>query len=210
MDQQLGSARVTVTVPFSDPLQKFISVAPLPSTQVTIYRAVGDSLTDYALLFDGKVQRVGMANKVVSAECSPSGKLSARLPHLVYQSYCNWTVFDCGCGLNAEDWAVPIYSVTVTGASLVSASFAAYADGYFTQGRIYYDGDWRFVTSHTGNTITLQIPFSVDLITGADVIAYPGCDGAPATCRTKFDNFLDHHISMPYIPSSNPVIWGFK
>ena len=209
MDQQLGSARVTVSIPFTDPLKQYVGIVPLPSTNIKIYRAVQNSLADYAQLFDGTVQRVTMENKVISAECTPSGKLAVRLPHIVYQSYCNWTVFDCNCGLIAADWDVAV-EVTIDGANLVSATFASFADGYFTQGRIYYDGDWRFVTSHVGNTVSLHVPFGSSLVNGATVTAYPGCDGAPATCRTKFNNFTTRHVSMPYIPSHNPVVWGFK
>lgn len=209
VDQQLGSARVSITVPFTDPLKKYIGVVPLPSTRVAIYRAIANSLGDYALVFDGMIQRVGISDKVISAECSPSGKLAARLPHIVYQSYCNWTVFDCNCGLDINDWGVAA-EVTVSGATLISATFAAYADTYFTQGRVYFDGDWRFVTSHVGNTLTLQIPFGSDLTSGLSVTAYPGCDGSPSTCKTKFDNFATRHVSMPYIPSHHPIVWGFK
>lgn len=209
MDARPGSAKVTVSVPLSEPIQSYISASPLPSTNIKIYRAVASSLSDYALLFDGMVKQVSGANKILSAECSPAGKLTARLPHIVYQSFCNWQVFDCYCGLDATAYAVPA-TVTVSGSTLVSGTFAAYADDYFTQGRILYDGDFRFVTSHVGNTITLHVPFSASLITGSAVTAYPGCDGKPATCKTKYNNFATRHVSMPYIPSHNPVIWSFK
>ena len=209
VDRELGSARVSIGMFISDPLQKYISATPLPSTNVEIYRAVSSSLADYALLFEGAIQRISMANRVVTADCGQSGKLRARLPHIVYQSYCNWSLFECGCGLDAESWAVPA-SITVAASTLVSPTFASYADGWFTQGRVLYDGDYRWITNHVGNTISLQIPFGPGLATGLTVVAYPGCDGQPATCRTKFDNFTVRHISMPYIPSHNPVIWGFK
>jgi uncharacterized phage protein (TIGR02218 family) len=208
VDREPGSARVNVTMFVSDPLKKYISATPIPSTRVEIWRAVSSSLSDYVLMFEGIVQRFTAANGVLTVECGQSGKLRVRLPTLVHQSFCNWQVFDCGCGLDPTLWDVPA-EVTVSASTLISGTFAGYANGYFTQGKIYYDGDYRFITNHEGNTIWLQIPFQ-SLASGSTVVAYPGCNGSPKTCKTKFNNFDDRHLSMPYIPSHNPVVWGFK
>lgn len=206
---QPGGSKVSLLFPMSDPMKKFISNYPLPSTVVQIYQAVSSDLTQYALFFEGKIMKVSVAGKVMTAECAVDDALSTMLPHIVYQSYCNWQVFDCDCGLTASDYEVPAV-VTVSASSLISATFATYESGWFTQGRIRVGGDYRFVTNHDGSQVDLQIPFGADVITGGTVYAYPGCDGAPATCRTKFNNFTVRHVSMSYIPSHNPIIWGFK
>jgi uncharacterized phage protein (TIGR02218 family) len=136
-------------------------------------------------------------------------ELSAMLPEIVYQSFCNWTLFDCNCGLRSQDYELSAI-VTVSESSMTSSIFATYENGYFTQGRIRFGGDFRFITNHLGSKVDLQIPFGSELVNGSTVYAIPGCNGAPATCKTKFNNFDLRHVSMPYIPTRNPVIWGFK
>lgn len=212
VDQELGSAKVSVSAYMSDPLSSYIGTTPLPSTKVDIYRAVAESMSDYALLFSGVVQRVSGSNKIITAECIQAAKLQSRLPNIINQSYCNWQVFDCDCGLDDSSWAVgatvsEIISGAGSGYRIYSPTFALFADGWFTQGKVYFDGDFRFVTNHTGNALTLHVPFGAGFGVGSSVTAYPGCDGSPSTCLNKF-NRRTHHCSMPYIPSHNPVIWG--
>lgn len=204
-----GSSKVSVYFPLSDPLKRFISNFPLPKTTVKIYRALGtDWPSSYALLFDGKVMRASISNKVITAECAIDDALSMVMPQVVYQSFCNWQVFDCGCLLAPEPFTVTV-AVTVDGRSLISSEFARYTSGHFTGGKVYHSGDYRFITNHAGATIDMQIPFGPQLVTGQSVSVTPGCDGSPETCSSKFNN-RDRHLSMPYIPSHNPVLWGFK
>jgi uncharacterized phage protein (TIGR02218 family) len=206
---QPGESKVTLTFPVIDPIITYLSSYPMPSTAVQIYRATRSTLSNYVLLFDGKIKRVSAVGRVISADCFVDDELSAMLPNIVYQSYCNWALFDCGCGLSVSDYEVAAV-VTVGGSSLTSPTFSTFAKDYFTQGRIRFGGDFRFITGHDGAQVDLQIPFGSELTTGLTVYAVPGCDGAPATCRTKFNNFDTRHVSMPYIPSHNPVVWGFK
>lgn len=206
--KQIGDSKLTITFPLSEPLLKYISAYPLPSTTVDIYRAVYSSLSQYAFLFSGKVKRASFSNKVISAECSVDDEMSAMLPHIVYQSYCNWQVFDCNCGLNSANYMVSA-AVTINDTALVSSVFATYPLEYFTQGWVLFDGDMRFIVGHAGAYIYLQLPFSSALATGNTVSVFPGCDGAPATCIAKYNNW-NHWLGMAYIPSRNPVVWGFK
>lgn len=206
VDRELGSSKVTVSALLWPPFRSIFAASPLPSTYVEIYRAVTEELTSYAKLFSGTVKRSSVKDKIISAECVQTTRLAAKLPKIVYQSNCNWQVFDCDCALSADDWDVGAV-VTVSSASLISATFALFADGYFTQGRVYYNGDFRFITAHSGSTVTLQAPFS-DLVTGGSVVVYPGCDGLLTTCQTKFNNRA-RFCGMRLIPSHNPVVWGF-
>jgi len=206
-----GESRVTLRFPLSDPLQEFISAFPPPSTEVNIYKAVYEDLTQYALIFSGKVRKTSIKDKMISVECSIDDEMAVMMPTIIYQSYCNWQVFDCDCGLLEEDYRVTavISSLSDSGRELISSAFSVYAADWFTQGRIQFGGDHRFVVDHSGSTVKLQLPFPSSLAAGATVYAFPGCDGSPSTCKTKFDNFL-RICAMPYIPSHNPVLWGFK
>lgn len=206
--KQFGDSKVTITFPLSDPLLRYLSTYPFPSTVVDIYRAVYSDLSQYALLFSGKVKKASFSNKIISAECAIDYEITTILPHIVYQSYCNWQVFDCYCLLDSETYKVNA-AVTVDGSSLISSTFATYASGHFTQGWVSFEGDVRFITNHEGSKIDLQIPFSSALTTGETVSAYPGCDGSPRTCIDKYNNF-DRWLGMSYIPSRNPVVWGLQ
>lgn len=206
--KQPGESKVTITFPMAEPIQKYISAYPLPSTSVDIYRAVKSSMSQYALLFSGKVRKATFNNKIISAECWIDDEMSNMLPYVVHQSYCNWQVFDCNCKLEKEDYKVTAV-VTVSGNSLISSTFATYAVGHFTQGWVLFQGDMRFITNHAGSQIDLQLSFGSSLVDGSTVYVYPGCDGAAATCIDKYDNFRNW-CGMPYIPSHNPALWGFQ
>ena len=208
--KQIGESKVNITFALANPLLKYLSAYPLPSTSIQVFRAVGNDLSQYALLFDGKVRRTSFTNKTIIAESTVDDEMSAMVPNIVYQSYCNWQVFDCDCGLLSGSYEV-VATVTLDsdGASLISSTFATYESGYFTQGWVKFDGDMRFITNHAGSRIDLQVPFGPNLVNGSGVYAYPGCDGHPDTCTNKFNNF-NKWLGMFYIPSHNPVVWGFK
>lgn len=208
-DTDFSNVSVTIYAPVTSGWERFISNAPLEPTSVTIYRALRDDLTDYAIIFDGDVMTVGFRDRVAQARCdSSSNILNYETPRLVYQSYCNHELFDSGCGLDYTEYLVDA-TVTVSGGGKVlsSATFDTYADDYFRIGRCIFEGDERLITDHTGTDISIVIPFSASLITGSEVTVLPGCDGSPTTCKS-FNNFQAHYLGMPYIPSKNPVVWG--
>jgi uncharacterized phage protein (TIGR02218 family) len=120
-------------------------------------------------------------------------------------------VYDSGCGLDDTVWRVAATITQVSGSMLVASAFGDYDNDYFKGGWITYGQDMRLVTSHTKSSasVTLQIPFDSRMYVGASVWTYPGCDGAPSTCKNKFNNILKF-LGMPYIPSRNPILWGFR
>jgi uncharacterized phage protein (TIGR02218 family) len=208
-----GDSKVSISFPVAAPIKEHIASYPIQNVWVKIFQAIDPAMTSYALLFEGKIKKVSLQGKIITAECGIDDDLSQMLPHIVYQSYCNWTVFDRNCGLEDNAWAVTaaITGQTDGGMYIVSPVFATYENGWFTQGRVVYDGDARFAIWHEGSTVCLQVPFTAGAgVVGNSVTAYPGCDGNPSTCKTKFNNFLLRHVSMPYIPCNNPVLWGFK
>lgn len=212
-DSTFGSVGVKITAQLIDTFSQYVANQPITPTRIKIYRAISSDLTDYVVLFSGQVKEVTIAGNKAQATCeSKSLYLSKRLPTIIYQAYCNHDVFDAGCGLNANSWKVTGSLTGVSGSTITSSSWsnaAGYEDGYWTGGRVVVGSDMRLVIDHTDDTLTLQIPFGSSVITGTSVDAYPGCDGSPQVCKNKFDN-LDKFLGMPYIPSRNPVIWGFK
>lgn len=208
-DDKISAARCKITMFASSPLKQYISNSPIEPTRIKITRVFPHDLTAVKVIFDGEVIRVTITKDVCEADCeSVSVLFRNKLPNIVYQSYCNHALFDAGCGINKETIKTRT-SVTVSGSTLVASAFDALADGYFTGGHVVTDyGDARLITNHVGNTITLQVPFDARLVTGANVNAFPGCDKSVSTCIAKFNN-KNNFLGFPYIPSNNPVLWGF-
>lgn len=207
MDQNFAPVEVTVTAPLTEIFTRYISNNPVEPATLTIYKAISTDLTDYAIIFKGVFEGIQINNRQAQARFKNRlMNLKMRLPKILYQSYCNWDVFDSDCKVSEGDHRVETV-VTVSGATLTSTAFGAYSDGHFTAGRVVFGANERWVTNHVGNVLTLQVPFDSRLSTGSTVIAYPGCDGSVSTCKTKFNNFTNF-LGMPYIPDNNPVIYG--
>jgi hypothetical protein len=68
------------------------------------------------------------------------------------------------------------------------------------------DDEKRLVTGHTGNVLTLQIPFPTD-VTGATAVVQPGCDHKITTCTSKFSNDINYG-GFPLVPEKNPFNTG--
>lgn len=207
-DKEFSNVKVTLNAPITSGFERFISNAPLEPTYITIYRALKSDLSDYITLFSGEVMNVGFRNLIAQATCeSNSSILNYETPRIVYQSYCNHELFDGECGLDYTIYLVDAILSNVVGSVLTSSTFGTFSDDYFKVGRCIYGYDERLITDHTGNDITLHMPFDDSLVNGSEVQVLPGCDGSPATCKA-FSNFDDHFLGFPYVPSKNPVVWG--
>lgn len=203
-------ASVTLTACMDTLLTRYLASLPILPTRVNIYEHEPESGAT-TQVFGGVVLEVtpGADAAQVSVNClSSSCVLDAMLPRMIYSGQCQFVLFDAGCGLLRADWGVSA-QVAADGQRLLSPSFAAYPDGYFTRGYVEADGDFRFITGHAGDTLVLQLPFDERVRNGVSVLAFPGCDGSPATCRERFGNGA-RFGGCASIPSRNPVVWGFK
>lgn len=208
-DASFGPVAVTIQASLMDTFIQHISTMPLEPTRVKIYRAITSDMNDYRIIFTGTLRRMGIQDRLARGEFeSKARRLRVKIPKIIYQSYCNWTLFDGRCGLVQATWQIEA-NITVATDTLVAPIFGTYDDGYFTAGRVIAGTDERWILDHTGNTLTLQIPFDTRVSSGDTVIVTPGCDGDPDTCTDTFSNF-DNYLGCPYIPSNNPVLYGFK
>jgi uncharacterized phage protein (TIGR02218 family) len=147
-----------------------------------------------------------MQDRVVSAVCEGgSSVLTSRYPNLLFQSGCNHAVFDSGCGLLKDTWAVTGTVTAVAGGNVFSSIFAGNV-GFFSLGILVSGDSASMITGHEAGYVSLHSPLA-GLSAGSSITVYPGCDGLPATCKNKFNNF-NHFLGFTCIPSSNPVIWG--
>lgn len=210
-DARLGEVKTTVNVPVTKDFVSNVVKYPIMRTRVQIAKITTDEPNEQTYIFDGIVKNVTIENGVASAHCEGMDKLSTRGPKIVFQSRCNWQVFDDDCGKNQAPFKVNanIDSFNTEELTIYSTKFDNKPNRYFTQGKAYYQGDWRFITDHRSNYIRIHYKFSSDLVVDTGIDVYPGCDGSPNTCKNTFNNW-SKFCGMPYIPSRNPVIWGFK
>lgn len=184
----------------------------LPATvSVIIYQALLSDLTDYGIIFQGKMKKYAVSKKIVTLQFDQrTSILDNQIPNKLYQSFCNHGVFDSDCALAAASWRV---GATLTGVAsgvyYTSPTFDTYDDDYFKGGQLVHDSDRRLITAHTGDTVVIQVPFGDDVEFGTRVNAYPGCDGDPDTCIDKFDNFT-HFLGHPYIPAADIAVYGVR
>lgn len=210
LDNEFNTVQLTIQAPVIEAFSRYIANQPIDPTLVVVYRALAIDLTDYVILFSGRVMRVSVKDRQAQAACEANSDiLDFAWPRFMFQSYCNHDLFDSECALGDGSFLVQGV-VTVSGSDLTSAILGTYADGYFTGGRAAVGTDERMITDHIGSTVTLHVPFDSRVESGVtEVDFYPGCDGSPDTCRDTFNNFTNF-LGFPYVPSSNPVLWGIK
>jgi len=215
-DTKFGVIKLSVTVPLTPNIAAYIPNQPIEPVTITIYRATLDNLSSYAIFFKGKIAFVQIKDKMAMAQLESKSKILLRkIPSIIYQSFCNHDVFDGGCGL--DEYTYIRSGVVATLADNNATIEVTWTDGKgepgvgdFQGGRMLLDTDLRLITGHTvSDTFNIQIPFDARLQIGSVVDLYPGCDGSPETCLDRYNNLV-HFLGMSYIPSDNPVMWGFK
>lgn len=122
-----------------------------------------------------------------------------------YQRNCPHVLYQGGCRLNADDWAINALVTAVNGTAVTVhlTSDSAQADGTFIGGMLEApDSSLRFITGHVGAALTLIRP-SETLVIGDHVRLFPGCDRSLAVCNGRFNNLVNNG-AFPYIPINNP------
>jgi hypothetical protein len=204
---KLEPVRVTIKAPITELFQKFFAGSPSEPIKVTI-SAYYISTTSLYNIFVGNILDITFAEHTATATCEADGGFyRIKIPKIKYQAACNNTVFDSNCSLNSNNFKVTKVVTGKDGSTLIIVN--THSSGYFTGGMCKYDTDMRLIVKHDGNNIHLQAPFSSSLTIGTTIYLYPGCDRQASTCKNKFNNF-SNFIGFPYIPNSNPTIWGIK
>jgi len=208
VDSNLNTVSVTLTAAVLAEFGIHVANNPSQRTRVIIYRTISDDMSEYRVVFDGHITGIVFNDKDVATVRvdQQASILDRQIDMFVHQATCNHHVFDRNCSLDYLLW-VETTVVIVNGSTLFADVFDTYEDGYFTGGEVHFIDDARLITNHVGGDLTLHIPFSGDLITGMEVVVYPGCNGTPDTCINKFNNY-SNFLGFPYIPNKNPAIWG--
>lgn len=163
-----------------------------------------------------------------------SAMFARKCPRLLMQPGCNHAVYGVGCGLDVGDWAFSGTVYSVSGNTVILEDFA-YPGGvfpdswggadYWALGYVQTTTKRRFVVASStakdfaGRVVfTLVSPPSVVIEVGDTLVAVPGCDGRPETCKAyhatnnpggKFDNF-DRFLGFPRVPAKNPSFSPLK
>lgn len=211
-----------------DPLVRLATAQSEAPVSVTIYTAnvSGGTGSGLATLFTGDITSVSVRGSRLTAKATTAGSIFDRtFPRFRLQQGCNHALFSPGCGLSASAWK---FTATVTNPGTVGYPFTfdlgslARAIGVMptiTAG--WFAGGWaefgtgsstvrRAILDNTAAssgalTITLARDPSPFPTAGASVVLYPGCNGAFATCSSKFSNQLNFG-GHPFIPPSNPSL----
>lgn len=201
IDDSLAGRSCDITLPASNAFATALkTIKDMRLTSVTVAKYFSDDLTESEAVFSGDLKEVRFEGGFCKMKFdSVSMALDTDIPKVIVQSACNHTLFDAVCGLNSDLYK-DVVTPTVSGKTLTSATFGGHADGYYKGGRVYYPArdEYRFITAHSGNVITLHYVFS-GLTTGETVHAWPGCDKKPETCDSVFSN-IAQFVGFPYTP----------
>jgi len=123
-----------------------------------------------------------------------------------YQRTCPHSVYNRGCTLDKELFAVSGTVTAVSGLVLTCSEASAYDDNYFTNGIIKTsDGAMRFIVSHIGSLITINRDMPLfNPLDGSELVdLYPGCNKLVDTCNSVFSNILNFG-GFSMMPRRNP------
>jgi uncharacterized phage protein (TIGR02218 family) len=193
--------------------QLFLGGVPETVTTVTVFRGHdGDTDEEFQFYWKGRVAGSSATGDVVSIECE-NIFTSMRRPGLRarYQKTCRHPLYQTGCGVSKDLFAVAATAISAVGFSVTITGWedSDTADGYFVGGMLRTtDGFFRYITSHSGNQITLIRPLQaltaeIDSEGDAAVTLYPGCAHTINDCKNKFNN-LNNFGGFAWIPAKNP------
>jgi len=203
---ETSSGNVTVTLDLDNPVAQLFREGP-PSTPVSLIVTCGhDGETETACVFTGRVMSAKI-QETCEFICAPRQAVWKQpIPALTFQYQCPLRWGTARCGVNKSAWRVPATLTDVSGLTITSTAFAGHPDGHFKGGWIEYLGDTRTITGHVGPVLTLRTMLP-SLVPGAEVVAYPGCQGTEDDCANRYNNLLNH-MGFKRIPTRQPFDSG--
>ena len=191
------------------PWMQFIRNGGLDGARIELDRLITDSWADTSRgvlrWFAGNVSDVEVSRTEASLSVKDDLELlNIKLPKEIYQPGCRFTLFDPGCGLNKNSFALArTVNASSTTTRLLTSS-AGQAAGYFDSGYLFFTtgpnaGAQRTVRKWDGLGLDLALPLPYTPVTGNAFTIYPGCDKKQLTCQVKFNNLIKFG-GQPYVP----------
>ncbi len=199
-----------ITAPLTDSLTKYVANYPVVPTEVVITRGLVSNFDAVNInIFTGVVKMVQIEDIYAVAQCVSLGSiLDAVWPKDIHSSFCQNSLFDNRCGLAATDYMLNFTIQGFTGKGGIISTDIGTNGSLYTGGYVSYMNDFRWITLGENNTFNLHVPFDASVQIGTILRAYQGCSKSAIDCKNKFNN-IEHFNGCPYIPSDNPVLWGF-
>lgn len=213
-----GNRSLTITVPSGNEFaEKYISIVPGQTATVTVVRLQRDETPTFntqVLQYKGEVQSITFSKDGHAAEISVRSlatALNRRLPRFTYLGQCNHVLFDQRCKVSSAAFNVVGAVTAETGNTITVTGASAKPNGYYTGGycKPTSTSDWRLIIDHTGNVLTLLLPFAEPVIS-QDVQVFAGCDHKlTGDCATKFDNVAEFG-GFAFVPNKNVFETGLQ
>ena len=131
----------------------------------------------------------------------------------VFSRFCDADVGDARCGVDLEAGAfrgVGAVTQVMDARTLRASGLGAFADGWFTRGRIAWDvGGAVDVAAHrvAGDHVTIELTTPAEFESGDAFVITAGCDKRAETCRTKFAN-ISAFRGFPHMPGNDAILAG--
>lgn len=192
--EEPSAGGVTVSLVRWDPVAALLNgLPPMDPVRLSIYRLHRDDVTDLRKIWSGSVHHPEFEGSVARLQCeSVLAELNVDIPAIVYHPTCNRQLFSPPCGVSEASFTVVGYVTQISGEDVWADAFDAHPDGWFTGGRAKPpERPQRFIVEHEGARIRLAgaIP---GLIVGDQLPITAGCDGLRSTCKTKYQNLINH------------------
>jgi len=205
--QEMARSNLNIQISKNAPfLLQFRGSPPTSVINFTLQR-FHEGYSDYITMWLGRVVNIKFLEREAEVRCEPIyTSLKRPVLRLRYQTTCPHVLYGNACRVNRSNHAVNAILLLNGGSSLVASAFADKPDGYFTGGYVDWSSEGntlrRFITSHSGQTIQINLPFA-GIQGNAEIVVYPGCDHLLGTCHDKFNN-EDNYGGQPFYPGKNP------
>lgn len=203
---------LSITLPGSNPfVRPYIASAPSERATVEIKRfhRTDTPTPQVVTIFEGRVKAVnfdGDGGRIAKVAVEPLvGSVARPIPRFTYQGLCNHIVYDdfCQADDTSASFRATLTITAVSGNVLTIPGLSSYGNGWFTGGLVEINGgaDARLIIAHTGNDITLHLPFPVSPL-NEQAVVLAGCAHDISTCKSKFDNVINYG-GFAFVPTIN-------
>jgi uncharacterized phage protein (TIGR02218 family) len=201
-----------IRIPTDHPLAQLFT-GQLPGFRVTLrvlrfQRA--DATRETLEVFFGYIQSAVFEKDGFECVLSARNEIAANrglVPRRTFASLCSYVLFDpdtCRVDDTNPSFRATNLSVLTTVGNVLTVAAGlsgTYPDGWMQGGYVEVAGgtDFRSITSHVGNVLTLTTPLSTPPTT---ITVFAGCAHDLTTCGTKFANAINFG-GWPFVPTRN-------
>ena len=209
IEQTQEMARSNLTVKLSKNAPFLFQFRGSPPTSVINFKLerYHEGLDSFITMWLGRVVNIRFAERDAEVLCEPI-YTSLRRPvlRMRYQTTCPHVLYGNACRLERSDYFIIGNMLTNGGTVIQVGECSTYPNNYFAGGYIDWesmvDVQRRFILSHTGANLEINLPFA-GAGGGATMRIYPGCDHTLGSCHDKFNNEINYG-GQPFYPGKNP------